>query len=432
MEKENTASVIFKTALDGLELWDKGVKLDSFLEENRDASKYRKSLSSLLYTYFRNRALIEFAVAKFAKDVNPKFMRVLSIAITEAWYHTGIPKEIAANLAVDYARRRYGAKPAGFINAVLRKAAHLNPASLEEEAPEQVRLNLPQMLAERWKKQYPEAEIAKFAKILRGKPPFTFRTVKAIPQEEIDGAGCSEVSTGFDLSPFKFYKTGNPDAIFKRNWLEEGMIYVQDPVTVLSALVLAPKKGETVADLCSAPGGKSLALAELMGGEGMIIAADSSFDRHRKTAENFAKAGYGNLNIVVSSAGNSSFRTAGFDAVLLDVPCSNTGVGRHKPDALWRFSDRKIKELVCEQRKILDGASCLVKPGGRMVYSTCSIEKEENGTQVAKFVSENKDFSLKFEKQILPAENNDGAYVALLERRHASAELSSSPQLQRM
>jgi len=417
MNKDNTSGVIFKTALDGLELWEKGVKLDSFLDGNPDASRYRKSISSLLYTYFRHRALIEFTVAKFAKKVDPKFMRVLAMAVTEAWYHTGIPKEMAANFAVDYVRRRYGDRPSGFINAVLRKTISLDPAKLQKEAPLGIQLNLPPLLFERWKRHYPEAEIAKFAGIMMDKPPFTFRLLNEIPENELNDAGCSEVKTEFDLSPIKFYKTSTPDNVFRNKWLDDGKIYVQDPVTVLSTLALNPKKGETIADLCSAPGGKSLALAELMGGEGMIVASDCSFDRHRKTVENFTRAGFGNLSVIVSSAQNSSLKPSGFDAVLLDVPCSNTGVGRHKPDALWRFSEKKLKELVREQRKILDGGSTLVKPGGRLVYSTCSIENEENSMQIKKFVSENKEFILREEKQILPAEDNDGAYVALLERQ---------------
>jgi len=417
MNKDNTSGVIFKTALDGLELWEKGIKLDSFLEEDPVASRYRKSISSLLYTYFRNRALIEYTVAKFAKKVEPKFMRVLAMAVTEGWYHTGIPKEMAANFAVDYVRRRYGDKPSGFINAVLRRTISLDPEKLQKDAPLGIQLNLPPVLFERWKRHYPEAEIAKFAKIMTEKPPFTFRLLKDIPENELKDAGCSEVRTDFDLSPIKFYKTSTPDNVFKNKWLDDGKIYVQDPVTVLSVLALNPKKGETIADLCSAPGGKSLALAVLMGGDGMIIASDCSFDRHRKTVANFAKAGFNNLSVIVSSAENSSLKPSGFDAVLLDVPCSNTGVGRHKPDALWRFSEKKLKELVQQQRKILDGGSKLVKTGGRLVYSTCSIENEENSMQIKKFIAENKGFVLKEGKQILPSADNDGAYVALLERR---------------
>ncbi len=417
MEKENISSNIFKAALDGLEVWEKGIKLDGFLESDPVASRYRKSVSSLLYTYFRNRALIEFGIAKFAKDVNPKFMRLLSVAVTETWYHTGIPKEIAVNFAVDYARRRYGTKPAGFINAVLRKASQLDPDMLEKEAPLQVRLNLPKVLFERWRNLLSEEEIAKFAVVLRRKPKFTFRILKEIPGEELEKAGCSEIRPEFDISPFKFYMTDEPEAVFSRKWLDEGKVYVQDPVTVLSAIALTPKEGEIVADLCSAPGGKTLALAELMNGKGEIIAADSSFERHRKTIENFTRSNYGNLSVIVSSAQDSSFKESGFDAVLLDVPCSNTGVGRHKPDALWRFSEKKLKELVREQRRIIDAAAKLVKPGGRMVYSTCSIENEENSMQIKRFISENKEFVLKMENQILPSENNDGAYVALMERR---------------
>lgn len=414
MEKENISSVIFKTALDGLELWDKGVMLDNFLDEDPNASKYRRSISSLLYTYFRNRALIEFAIAKFARDVDRKFMALMSVSLTEAWFHTGIPKEIAVNLAVDYAKRRYGSRPAGFINAVLRRTASMDPVEIEKDAPIEVKLNLPAVLYKRWKERWTEAELANFAKTLRSKPPFTFRLLTDIAEDELKEACCTEVKTGFALSPFKFYGTDNPENVFKRKWLEEGKIYVQDPVTVLSAIMLNPSKNDITADLCAAPGGKAMALAELMQG-GTLVASDSSFDRQKRTVENFTKSGCGDISLVVSSDG-MAFKEASFDAILLDVPCSNTGVGRHKPDALWRFSIPRLNGIVKDQKRILYGAAKLLKPGGRLVYSTCSIEGEENSVQVKKFISEKPQYILKEEKLILPSETNDGAYVALVEK----------------
>ena len=415
MENENISSVIFKTALDGLELWDKGVMLDSFLDEDPNASKYRRSISSLLYTYFRNRALIEFAIAKFARDVDRKFMTLISVALTESWFHTGIPKEIAVNLAVDYAHRRYGSRPAGFINAVLRRTASMNPVEIEKDAPLDVKLNLPQVLYKRWKERWSEAELANFAKTLRSKPPFTFRLLTEISEEELKEAGCYEVKPGFELAPFKFYGTDHPENVFRKRWLEEGKIYVQDPVTVLSAIMLNPTKNDITADLCAAPGGKAMALAELMKG-GTLLASDSSFDRQKRTVENFAKSRCGNISLVVSSDG-MAFKESSFDAILLDVPCSNTGVGRHKPDALWRFSIPRLNGIVKDQKRILYGAAKLLKPGGRLVYSTCSVESEENSIQVKRFISEKSQYTLKEEKLVLPSDNNDGAYVALIQKQ---------------
>jgi 16S rRNA (cytosine967-C5)-methyltransferase len=416
MEKENISSVIFKTALDGLELWDKGVMLDSFLDEDPNASKYRRSISSLLYTYFRNRALIEFAIAKFARDVDRKFMTLISVALTEAWFHTGIPKEIAVNLAVDYAHRRYGSRPAGFINAVLRRTASMDPIEIEKDAPPDVKLNLPPLLYKRWKERWSEAELANFAKTLREKPPFTFRLLTDIPEDELKEAGCSEVKTGFELAPFRFYRTEHPENIFKKKWLEEGKIYVQDPVTVLAAIMLNPAKNDITADLCAAPGGKAMALAELMNG-GTLVASDSSFDRQKRTVENFTKSKCGNISLVVSSDA-MAFKESSFDAILLDVPCSNTGVGRHKPDALWRFSIPRLNGIVKDQKRIIYGAAKLLKPGGRLVYSTCSLESDENSVQIKKFISEKPQFVLKEEKLVLPSEINDGAYIALVEKKH--------------
>ena len=416
MEKENISSVIFKTALDGLELWDKGVMLDSFLDEDPNASKYRRSISSLLYTYFRNRALIEFAIAKFARDVDRKFMTLMSLALTEAWFHTGIPKELAVNLAVDYAHRRYGSRPAGFINAVLRRTASMDPIEIEKDAPPDVKLNLPQLLYKRWKERWSEAELANFAKTLREKPPFTFRLLTDIPEDELKEAGCSEVKTSFELAPFRFYRTEQPENIFKKKWLEEGKIYVQDPVTVLAAIMLNPAQNDITADLCAAPGGKTMALAELMKG-GTLVASDSSFDRQKRTVENFTKSKCANVSLVVSSDA-MAFKESSFDAILLDVPCSNTGVGRHKPDALWRFSIPRLNGIVKDQKRIIYGAAKLLKPGGRLVYSTCSLESDENSVQIKKFTSEKPQFVLKEEKLVLPSEINDGAYVALVEKKH--------------
>ena len=169
-------------------------------------------------------------------------------------------------------------------------------------------------------------------------------------------------------------------------------------------------------DLCAAPGGKSLMLGERLAGEGRLVAADRSERRQRQTAENFRRRG---LDYQVTVA--DPVELAGeFDVVLADVPCSNTGVYRRRPDVLWRFRPEELEKITALQRRILGEAARLTAPGGQLVYSTCSIEPEENPLQVEAFLKEHPGFERLCERQLLPSAEMDGAYACLL-RRSASS-----------
>ncbi|MDD5728012.1 MAG: RsmB/NOP family class I SAM-dependent RNA methyltransferase, partial [Victivallales bacterium] len=175
---------------------------------------------------------------------------------------------------------------------------------------------------------------------------------------------------------------------------------------------------ETVLDICSAPGGKSLILADRLGPGGRLIAADRSAGRQRLTRENFACRNFACAwEIITSAAETPDLPLAAFDLVLADVPCTNTGVFRHKPDALWRFSEKSLESTVKLQRSILERAAALTAPGGTLVYSTCSIEQEENQLQVAALLAADRNFELLEEKLLLPEKFHDGAYAALLQRQ---------------
>jgi 16S rRNA (cytosine967-C5)-methyltransferase len=169
---------------------------------------------------------------------------------------------------------------------------------------------------------------------------------------------------------------------------------------------------EKILDLCAAPGGKSIILKEKLSTGGLLVAADRSFRRQKMTFENFERMKI-NSPVITASALKPPFRKESFDLVFVDAPCSNTGVAGKRPDALWNFSRKKLEELAQLQKKILDSAFDLCAPGGRILYSTCSLEKEENSEQTAKFLERKKGMRLMNEKLLLPGEKHDGGYTAL-------------------
>ena len=201
--------------------------------------------------------------------------------------------------------------------------------------------------------------------------------------------------------------------------LHAGGYYVQEASSMFVAWVLRHCVGDApvqMLDLCAAPGGKSLLLAERMESGATLTAADRSARRQKLTQENFRCRGL-EFPVVVAEPREL---TGSFDLVLADVPCSNTGVFRRRPDALWRFRESGLREITALQNEILEAAALRVAPGGQLVYSTCSIEPEENAGQIERFLSAHPEFEAAGGEQLLPSTEHDGAYAFLLRRNSKS------------
>jgi 16S rRNA (cytosine967-C5)-methyltransferase len=198
---------------------------------------------------------------------------------------------------------------------------------------------------------------------------------------------------------------------------DEGWFYVQDPSTSVAPSLLNPRPGETVPDACAAPGGKTMQLAELMRGQGTLVAMDPSADRLKPLRENIARLKWNFIRIVEGDLTQEKPSTR-FNAILLDVPCTNTGVIRRRPDARWRFSPKRLRAACDKQTAMLDAAAACLEAGGRIVYSTCSLELEENEGQVDRWLARHAEFKLANSKKLFPPESGtDGAYAALLIRK---------------
>ena len=201
--------------------------------------------------------------------------------------------------------------------------------------------------------------------------------------------------------------------------LKAGQLYVTDPSTRYCVQLLAPQPGERVLDACAAPGGKSAAMLAATGGDLKLLATDVEEFRLKPLRENLLRAGGKDVQVAQHDwTQPCPADWAGeFDAVLLDVPCSNSGVLQRRVDARWRLSAEEITRLAELQLTILEQACVAVRPGGRLVYSTCSIDREEDRAVVEAFLARHKEFSLVRDYLALPhREQADGAYAALLRR----------------
>ena len=195
---------------------------------------------------------------------------------------------------------------------------------------------------------------------------------------------------------------------------QQGLFYVQDPSTLLAVRELDPKPGEVVLDLCAAPGGKLTFMAQLMQNQGRIIAHDLTAERLQLVQENCARLGVSIVETALPSTLKAQFPQA-YSRILVDAPCSNTGVMRRRVDLRWRLRPEELGRLRTMQLELLRHGASLLKPGGTLVYSTCSLEPEENQQVVSEFLAEHSRFRLAHERELLPfLDQVDGAYVARL------------------
>ncbi|MBL8818393.1 MAG: hypothetical protein JNL58_20365 [Planctomyces sp.] len=196
----------------------------------------------------------------------------------------------------------------------------------------------------------------------------------------------------------------------------EGHWSIQDEAAMHASMLLAPQPGERVLDLCAAPGGKTTHLAELSQDGALITACDVVEGRLDRIRRNVERLGLKNVEVRLCQRDGSDLPEGMFDACLVDVPCSNTGVLNRRPEARWRFRTEDLRELTELQHRLLMTACCRVRPGGRVVYSTCSLEPEENRGVVDNVIRAFPEMNFVTEKVHLPGQPSDGAYQAMLQR----------------
>lgn len=364
----------------------------------------RRTASHWLFSFFRYRVEVEKYIRSFAGKgkVKKNLFRFAAAGVVHCAFQNHIAKEKSVNAFVEYAKVRYGASESRFINALLRKVCRENP----EFEPQ-----LPSWCGKHWENVFGTEFVKNASKCLGSEPVEVFRLRNGF---EIDGFEYEKLPC--ELSKFNFFQTSQIDKCLESECFKKGGIYIQDAATGFSVELLdkylTADKGRFL-DVCGAPGGKSIMFHDLRP-EWELTIGDLSVKRHRRTAENLQRCNI-KAELKCFDASNFEFKEQ-YDAVFADVPCSNSGVFRKRPDALYRLDDASVHEAAEIQKKILDNIADAVAKNGFLLYSTCSIEPIEDGLQVRDFCAGHKNFELVEERLTLPQIEHDGSYCALLRR----------------
>lgn len=349
--------------------------------------------------------------------LEPTVLEILRLGAYQVLHMGGVPRYAAVSQSVSQARGAAGRGAAGLVNAVLRGLAE------EGEAPERFPRfeedaegflsswgSHPRWLVRRWLARWPPEDVRSLVEAGNRRAPLYMVPLHASPEVaaeilEARGFGAAPVGRGtlcLELAP------GTSPAAA----LEALPSLVQDPAAHLVTRYADVPAGTKVADLCAAPGGKALALASR---SAYTLAADRSEARMRRVRDNARRTGI-HVGMVVADARHPPLDRV--DAVVLDVPCSGTGTLARNPDARWRLEPGSLEEMIQLQREMLEAGARLVPPGGLVVYSTCTLEPEENHAQVASFLSRHPEFALE-PTAAVPAEYLDaGGHLVVLPQRH--------------
>lgn len=359
----------------------------------------RAFFQEISYGVLRHRSLVDRVVAAFLKgDIQTLPVAVLNILRSGAYqliFMDRVPASAAVNESVKIAKKLGHAGTAGLVNAVLRKVAGRGrevAAAGEKgvDAPSLARsYSHPEWLVRRWVDRYGWEKAEALLAADNEMPPLTLRgnSIKGSRQELINRLGSEGIAAvATSVSPHGIRVTeGNP---FETTTFREGWFSVQDEGAQLVSLLLAPCPEDSVLDLCAAPGGKATHLAELMSDRGRVVAVDNSAQRMQKVSEAVGRLGLGSVAPLVADASLPSLSTVAgeHDKVLADVPCSGLGVLRRHPEARWEKKESDLGRLKARQLAILTNAAACLRPGGVLVYATCSTEPEENMEVVTEFL----------------------------------------------
>ncbi len=388
----------------------------------------RGLLQELVYGVVRWQATLDWLIDRKTngRPQKPVLQILLRLGLYQIFWLDRVPEHAAVNETVELARTLGFGPQSGFVNAILRgylREQDATKQALAELKTKRVDLGYshPEWLCQKWWGRYGPAKLATLLD-WNNTAPRTFarvNTLKTNATKLIERWRDEGVEYDFGRWPWidegaMFVLKSHP-ALDSLGSFRDGGFYVQDPSTLLAVAELKPQPGDTVLDFCSAPGGKTTYMAQLMNNQGRIVANDNAPERLKLVRENCTRLGVTCAG-TIDQAG-FEIRNAKFDRVLLDAPCSNTGVMRRRVDLRWRIRPEEIERLRATQLDLLRRAAATLKPGGTLVYSTCSLEPEENSGVVKEFLTANPGYQLEAERELLPfADRVDGAYVARLRK----------------
>lgn len=427
------------------------------LEKSFALTGEKQRVTDLVLGTTKNRIAIDLIIEKLsgrnAARIQSAILNILRVGVYELVYCPRTARHAIVNEAVEHARQVAGEKPSRFVNAVLRQTAtHIAnrqapldsgpPQAMIPQDPSQgclfdvpvlpnpdalnnylaAAFSLPRWLIDRWLKEYGDARTRQICQAANRRPsvyllPNTLKTGAEALAKTLQDAGvdCS-------IEPqLQMIRLASPGPIAALPGFAEGLFTVQDPAASEPLRLLDPQPGWTIVDLCAAPGTKTMQLAQLTSQKARIIATDIDDERLGSVRENAARLGLADTVTIAAFSGLEetarSICPGGADCVLLDVPCSNTGVLAKRPEVRYRVTPKAVTEISRAQSGLLERAATMLHPAGQICYSTCSIQPEENSSLIRRFLSTHPILHLAAEKLTLPSAekyDHDGGYAAVL------------------
>jgi len=384
----------------------------------------QRLLVELVYGTLRQRLSLDAIISRVSRppvsNIEVTLLNILRTGTYQFLYMDRIPGHAIVHSSVEMAKSLRGKKAAGFVNAVLRRIGEMGktPQSLlPQEATSEalsIRTSHPLWLVNRWIHQFGYEETAAICEANTLPPPATLRvnTSKLSRKEFVEIVShypalknaritpTETASSGFTLSPLA--------ALYETDWLEKGLVSIQDEASQIVSEIVNPHKSERVLETCSGIGGKSSHLLDLSNGECRLVCCDNIPWKLKQLGRAAKRLGFPAPPRAAADMRSSPFSSPGiFDKVLIDAPCSNTGVLRRHPERKWRLTDADIRRMPALQTALLNTAVDLVRPGGVLVYSTCSIEREEGEDVIGNFLKKHPTFQPgRLPKRFLPFSRN--------------------------
>lgn len=398
----------------------------------------RAFVTELVYGVIQNKLHLDYVISQYSKikprKLSPLVLNALRLCVYQMIFLDKVPDFASVNESVNIVKKREGKRTANFTNAVLRNISrdkeNISYPDKEKDIAQflSIYYSFPLWMVRRWIKLYGTSFTEDLCKAFNERSKLCIRVNSLVT----DGLNLKQrlAEEGVSFTPGLFldqalYIEKSPP-LYKLKSFKEGFFTPQDESSMLATTALGVESQDLVLDVAAAPGGKVTHIAEIMKNQGSIVAWDIHPNRTRLIKENCKRLG---VTIVDPEVKDSRIpdkdKFCTFDKVLIDAPCSGLGVIRRKPDIKWTKKPEDIRALVVNQRKILEVCSNYVKPGGFLVYSTCSIDPEENEVQVEKFLRDNSQFAyddLRFylPQRLFKNDNKPTGYITLYPNIHGT------------
>lgn len=433
-----TSAVNVLADLRGGELLEGALERHSELLDARD----KRWIRELLYGALRQRGWLDALLAPRVRGglarIDPDLAELLRIGMYQLLFMRSVPPYAAIGQTVELAKRRHGIGASKLVNAVLRRVDResdgllaTTPESLGASDPVEalsIRFSHPRWLVARWVGRWGADATRDLLELNNTEAPLTVRPFGIVREQLETMLEAAEIQTE-DVSLVRdSLVLRGAGAITEVGSFRQGLFFVQDPAATLVTKYAAIPADSVAADLCAAPGGKALELSRTAR---TVIASDRSLSRMERVVSNIARLDARNILTVIADARRPAIQPV--DVVLIDVPCTGTGTFRRHPDARWRLRISDLAVMGALQRAIIASAATVVRPGGLLVYSTCSLEPEENDAQIESFLADNPSWSLEPPPEgsvpaavldagrlrVLPHVHGiDGAFAARLRRKN--------------